>query len=95
MTDQEKGQGSALDLEEIRNLAQIMKTFSHCGLGQTAQAPFMDALTKFRHIFEKRLKSQEFIPAFSLNAALEEARQLTHRTDPGAFVLEDFAEPTH
>jgi [NiFe] hydrogenase diaphorase moiety large subunit len=90
-----KGQGSALDLEEIKNISQLLKTFSHCGLGQTAQAPFMDALQKFRPIFDKRLKSKEFIPAFSLNAALEEARQLTGRTDPGAFIHEDIAEPAH
>jgi len=86
------GQGSQADLDEIRNLANLMKTMSHCGLGQTAQFPFMDAIQKFRSIFETRMKGRGFVPAFDLDGALEEARSLTGRTDREAYLAEELIE---
>ncbi|HJV89280.1 MAG TPA: NAD(P)H-dependent oxidoreductase subunit E [Holophagaceae bacterium] len=78
------GMGSPVDLEEIRHLAELMKTMSHCGLGQTAQGHCMDALTKFPEVFERRMKSRDFAPAFDLDLALSEARALAGRDDPAA-----------
>ncbi|HJV23104.1 MAG TPA: NAD(P)H-dependent oxidoreductase subunit E [Holophagaceae bacterium] len=78
------GTGSPLDLEEIRHIADLMKTMSHCGLGQTAQGHCMDALTKFPEVFERRMKSKDFAPAFDLDLALSEARALAGRDDPAA-----------
>jgi len=86
------GQGSKADLNEIRNLGNLMKTMSHCGLGQTAQNPFMDALQKFRSIFELRMKGRGFVPAFDLDGALDEARLLTGRTDREAYLAEELIE---
>jgi [NiFe] hydrogenase diaphorase moiety large subunit len=86
------GQGSKADLEEIRNLGNLMKTMAHCGLGQTAQNPFMDAIQKFRPLFESRMKGKGFVPAFDLDGALEEARQLTGRTDREAYLAEELIE---
>jgi [NiFe] hydrogenase diaphorase moiety large subunit len=45
----------------------------------------LDTLAKFRPIYDERLKSTSFEPAFDLNEALEEARELTGRKDPGAY----------
>jgi len=78
------GTGSPVDLEEIRHLADLMKTMSHCGLGQTAQGHCMDALTKFPEVFERRMASRDFAPAFDLDLALSEARALAGRDDPAA-----------
>ena len=82
----EKGWGTHLDLEEIALLATIMKLGSHCGLGQTAPNHLVDAIARFPQVFERRMPTREFTPAFDLDGALEEARQLTGRTDAAAFV---------
>lgn len=80
----ERGFGSPVDLEEMRQISKLMKTMPHCGLGQTASHPITDSMEKFPAIWETRMRTTEFIPAFDLDGALEEARSLTGRTDPEA-----------
>ena len=63
-----------------------MKLGAHCGLGQTAPNHLVDAIKSFPHVFEGRMQTRDFTPAFDLNGALEEARQLAGRTDAAAFV---------
>jgi [NiFe] hydrogenase diaphorase moiety large subunit len=57
---------------------------SHCGLGHTACNPVLDTIAKFRSAYEKRMIHSEFTPAFDLDRALAEARQMTGRDDAGA-----------
>lgn len=83
----ERGCGSPVDLEEMKNISALMRTMSHCGLGQTAPNPITDSLSKFPGIWESRMRTTEFIPAFDLDWALEEARSLTGRTDSQAHFL--------
>ena len=80
----DRGYGSPVDLEEIRRVARLMRTMSHCGLGQTANLHIEDSIRKFPAIWTDRMQTTEFIPAFDLDGALEEARRLTGRTDAGA-----------
>lgn len=80
----ERGHGSPVDVEEMRHISGLMKTMAHCGLGQTASRPITDSIEKFPAIWQNRMKTTEFIPAFDLDGALEEARSLTGRTDPEA-----------
>ena len=82
------GHGTRYDLEEMRRLGRIMQVACHCGLGQTAPNPVLDSLDEFPEAYERRLRSTAYQPAFDLNAALEEARQLTGRRDPGAYLNE-------
>ena len=82
------GHGTRQDLEEMRRLGRIMQVACHCGLGQTAPNPVLDSLDEFPEAYERRLRSTAYEPAFDLNAALEEARQLTGRRDPGAYLNE-------
>jgi len=82
------GHGTRQDLEEMRKLGRIMQVACHCGLGQTAPNPVLDSLDEFPEAYERRLRSTAYEPAFDLNAALEEARQLTGRRDPGAYLNE-------
>ncbi len=82
------GHGTRQDLEEMRKLGRIMQVACHCGLGQTAPNPVLDSLDEFPEAYERRLRSTAYQPAFDLNAALEEARQLTGRRDPGAYLNE-------
>jgi [NiFe] hydrogenase diaphorase moiety large subunit len=78
------GYGTASDLEELKHLAHLMRTMSHCGLGHTAPNPVLDMLEKFPAAYEPKLKNLSFEPAFDLDAALATARRITGRDDPWA-----------
>ncbi len=79
-----KGAGSPYDLAEIEKLNLLLQSMSHCGLGHTACNPVLDTLAKFRPAYEKRMMQQDYVPAFDLDRALAEARQMTGRDDAAA-----------
>ena len=85
----EHGHGSRVDLAEIEDLNRILKSTSHCGLGQAAANPILDGLQKFRPAYDKRMKHQDFEPAFDLDKALARARQVTGRDDAGAHLAKE------
>ena len=87
----DKGWGSPVDLAEMEHIAKVMKTMAHCGLGQTANLHITDSLKKFPDIWATRMLTTEFIPAFDLDDALEEARGLTGRTDAAAYLVHEEA----
>jgi [NiFe] hydrogenase diaphorase moiety large subunit len=78
------GNGTLHDLREITRLNRVLSMSAHCGLGHTACNPILDTMKKFRPMYERRLRSRDFAPAFDLDAALGRARQMTGRDDPGA-----------
>lgn len=78
------GQGTRIDIDEIFHLNRVLQTTAHCGLGHTACNPLLYTLNKFRPAYERRLKLIRFVPAFDLDAALSQARQMTGRDDVGA-----------
>ncbi len=78
------GHGTPYDLAEIEKLDKVLHLSAHCGLGHTACNPTLDTLKRFRPMYERRLKSREFEPAFDLDGALARARQMTGRDDAGA-----------
>jgi [NiFe] hydrogenase diaphorase moiety large subunit len=78
------GDASSQDLDELRDIAVVMRRASHCGLGHTAANHVLQTLDKFPHIYRERLGSADYAPSFDLDAALAEARNLTHRDDPAA-----------
>lgn len=80
------GHGTQYDLDEMQRLAALVKCRSHCGLGQTAANPILDGLQRFPQVFEQRLVHRDFEPHFDLDAALEEARQISHRDDAAAHI---------
>jgi [NiFe] hydrogenase diaphorase moiety large subunit len=80
------GHAGRHDLEEMNNICMLMRSTSHCGLGTTAPNPVLDTLNKFPHIYETRLKHSSYEPAFDLDAALQEARELTGRDDGEAHI---------
>jgi [NiFe] hydrogenase diaphorase moiety large subunit len=79
-----KNHGSQYDIQELFKMHRLMQGASHCGLGNSACNPIFDTLNKFKPAYERRLKSLDFEPAFDLDAALSEARQMTGRDDAGA-----------
>ena len=81
--------GSPYDLNELFKMHRLMQGASHCGLGNTACNPIFDTLLKFRPAYERRLVSHEFAPAFDLDAALAQARQMTGRDDAAAHLANE------
>ncbi|MBU0752212.1 MAG: NAD(P)H-dependent oxidoreductase subunit E [Gammaproteobacteria bacterium] len=80
----ETNHGSPYDIDEMFKMHRLMQGASHCGLGNSACNPLFDTLNKFRPAYERRLKSLDYEPAFDLDAALSQARQMTGRDDAGA-----------
>ncbi len=78
------GHGSEYDINEIFHINHLLQSTSHCGLGHSACNPLFDTLQKFRPAYERRLRSLSFKPAFDLDTALSEARQMTGRDDAAA-----------
>ena len=78
------GQGSPYDFAEIEKLNVLLQSTSHCGLGHSACNPVLDTIARFRPDYEKRLAHKDFVPAFDLDRALTQARQMTGRDDKGA-----------
>ncbi len=83
------GHAGEYDLEEMRSIGALMRGSSHCGLGTTAANPVLDTLDKLPHIFKQKLKHSGYEPAFDLDAALQDARDITGRDDPGAHIRTD------
>jgi len=82
-----EGHGTLYDLAEIEKLDKVLHQSAHCGLGHTACNPTLDTLKRFRPMYERRLKSLDFEPAFDLDGALATARQMTGRDDAGAHLF--------
>ena len=80
----EAGHGSEYDINEIFKINHLLQSASHCGLGHTACNPMFDTLQKFRPAYQRRLNSLAFEPAFDLDKALSQARQMTGRDDADA-----------
>jgi len=78
------GHGTQYDINEIYQVSRLLQMSAHCGLGHTAPHPLLDTLEKFRPAYERRLKSLDFEPAFDLDGALAQARQMTGRNDLAA-----------
>jgi [NiFe] hydrogenase diaphorase moiety large subunit len=81
------GHGTRYDVDEMKRMAALVKRRSHCGLGQTAANHLLDGLQRFPLVFEQRLVHSNFEPHFNLDAALEEARQISHRDDAAAHLV--------
>jgi len=78
------GNGTQQELREMNRLNRVLMMSAHCGLGHTACNPILDTMKRFRPAYERKLRSLDFTPAFDLDGALDRARQMTGRDDPGA-----------
>ena len=81
--------GSPADLAELDRMHHLMQGASHCGLGRTATLALHDLRHKFPDTFTRRLHTTAYEPAFDLDAALSQARQMTGRDDPGAHLSDN------
>ena len=83
------GHGTQYEMNELQHMREVMRSSSHCGLGQTAGQAIADTIAKFREDYEKRLARKDFEPAFDLDAALARAREITGRDDADSRLLSD------
>ncbi len=82
------GHGTQYEMNELQHLREVMRTNSHCGLGQTAGAAIVDTITKFRDDYESKLAHRDFEPSFDLDAALARAREVTGRDDADSHMMD-------
>jgi len=82
------GLGSPYDFAEIERLDQLLMSMSHCGLGHSACNPVLNTVARFRPAYDKRMSHKNYVPAFDLDRALTQARQMTGRKDAGAHLEE-------
>jgi len=83
-----EGHGSAGDVVALEELCQLVKTHSHCGLGQTAANPVLTTLERYPELYQSQLKLISYEPGFDLDAALETARRMANRDDAGAHLAQ-------
>jgi [NiFe] hydrogenase diaphorase moiety large subunit len=86
-----EGHGSAGDIVALEELCQLVKNYSHCGLGQTAANPILTTLERYLGLYESQLKEISFEPGFDLDGALEIARRMANRHDAGAHLAQTVA----
>ena len=82
------GHGSMGDVQELQNIAKLIKSTSHCGLGQTAAQPILTTLQRYPELYNQKLKDISFEPAFDLDGSLAIARQLSGRDDEHAHLAQ-------
>jgi [NiFe] hydrogenase diaphorase moiety large subunit len=82
------GHGSAGDVVELESLCQLVKSNSHCGLGQTAANPILTTLQRYPDLYHQQLKDISYEPGFDLDAALATARRMAHRDDAAAHLTQ-------
>ena len=79
-------QGSTSDLCQLMELAKQVGHASHCGLGLSSVNPIISTMASMSEHYELMLTHQNFQPGFDLDASLAEARELTKRSDAGAYL---------
>ena len=82
------GHGSAGDVVALEELCQLVKNYSHCGLGQTAANPILTTLQRYPEVYQSKLKDISYEPGFDLDASLETARRLANRDDAAAHLAQ-------
>ncbi len=83
------GHGGAGDLAELSGISKIVKSASHCGLGQTAANPVLNTLERYPEVYQARLQTLDFEPGFDLDGALETARRMSGRDDAMAHLEQE------
>ena len=83
-----EGHGSAGDIVALEELCQVIKNYSHCGLGQTAANPVLSTLERYPEIYQAMLKKISYEPGFDLDKSLETARRMANRDDAAAHLAQ-------
>jgi len=58
MTDIVEGRGKEGDVEHLEKLGRLIKSTSHCGLGQSAPNPILSTIRHFRHEYDAHVREK-------------------------------------
>ncbi|WP_446009737.1 NADH-ubiquinone oxidoreductase-F iron-sulfur binding region domain-containing protein [Candidatus Electrothrix sp.] len=75
-----QGQGTREDLTSMRQLSEVMKKTTKCGLGHTAPHPILNTMDNFPHLYEALIPEQSDIRVFDLEASIKAANAAVGRT---------------
>lgn len=59
MTDLVEGRGKEGDVEELEKLGKLIKSTSHCGLGQSAPNPILSTIRHFRDEYDAHVREKK------------------------------------
>ncbi len=75
------GNGTSLDLEEIKSWGQTVKTASRCGLGQTSPNPLLSALQNFADEISSKVRHDiDYVSQFNMDFATEASARAAGRS---------------
>ena len=76
-----EGKGTPSDLEYLKEIGEMVKTASRCGLGQTSANPILSSLKNFNSEYTSRIKEDKdgLRKSFDIHAVLQEAEKITGR----------------
>ncbi len=65
------GNGTAADIENIKQLGKTIKATSRCGLGQSSPHPLLSTIRNFTEIYQKKVRADvDFLSQFDLKFAV-------------------------
>ncbi|HPI39559.1 MAG TPA: NAD(P)H-dependent oxidoreductase subunit E [Pseudobdellovibrionaceae bacterium] len=75
------GNGTKKDLQGIKDLGQLVRSTSRCGLGQTSPNPLLTTLENFKDLYNREVRQDvDYISQFDLNFAIAESCKVAQRT---------------
>jgi [NiFe] hydrogenase diaphorase moiety large subunit len=76
-----QGKGEPADLKQLKELGEVVKLASRCGLGQTSPNPILSSLEKFGSVYESLVKEDKagMQPAFDIRAVLADSESIAGR----------------
>jgi [NiFe] hydrogenase diaphorase moiety large subunit len=77
-----EGKGEPRDLEQLKEIGEVVMLASRCGLGQTSPNPILTTLEKFEGVYKKLVKEDKegFQPAFDIKAVLADSEKIAGRS---------------
>jgi [NiFe] hydrogenase diaphorase moiety large subunit len=75
------GNGTARDVQAIRDLGKMVKTASRCGLGQSSPNPLLSTIENFADLYAAKVRADvDYISQFNLDYATAESIAVAGRT---------------
>ena len=75
------GKGEPADLKQLKELGEVVKLASRCGLGQTSPNPILTSLQKFSSVYESLVKEEKegMQTSFDIRSVLADSESIAGR----------------